>query len=171
MTKLNKTQTNVKTLPRRRKNLPLIAIGVICILLIVLFAASRISGENQSNFKSNLKSNLGSKGEINSASDAANYLAGFGWEVAGTPSAVKTVQIPSEFDKIYTEYNNLQKTQNFNLENYRGKTAVMYTFKILNHSATNTDVFGNVLVCGNEVIAGDVVSYAIDGFLTGLKRE
>jgi hypothetical protein len=80
------------------------------------------------------------------------------------------VKIPAEFDKSYESYNNLQKLQGFDLTEYRSKTADMYTFKVLNYPCDN-DVFANILVYDGAVIAGDLVSYAIDGFLTGLTKK
>jgi len=134
--------------------LPIILIGVVCILLISLFIASRIVGSAE-------------RTGITCAAEAASYLSEFGWECSGEPSSVRTVEIPDEFTESYRNYNQLQKTQGFDLTGYRSKTAVMYTFRVLNHPSGST-VFGNVLVYGDRVIAGDLVSYAIDGFQTGL---
>ncbi|MCL2071446.1 MAG: DUF4830 domain-containing protein [Oscillospiraceae bacterium] len=156
-----------------KSNLPLVGIGLICVLLIILFIASRIgaSRDNQA-----VKSPNNSTVKINSASDAANFLSEFGWETLSEPSSVRSVTIPAEFDEVYSGYNRLQKSQGFDLTDYRAKTATMYTFRLLNYPAhensANGRVFANVLVSGNgEVIAGDIVSYALDGFLTGLDGQ
>jgi hypothetical protein len=140
-----------------KRNLPLIGIGLIIILLIILFIASQ-AGLNAAVEPDYV-------GGIDSASAAAVYLSGFGWETA--PSAVKTVVIPSEFSPSYEEYNNLQKSQGFDLSRHRSEEVTVYTFRILNHPS-DADVFANVMVIGGNVIGGDVVSYAINGFLTGL---
>ena len=140
----------------KKVNLPLAGIGLICVLLIILFVVSRLSALT-----------VNSSYKVDSASGAAEYLARFGWEVSNEPSSVREVEIPSVFTPSYESYNTLQKSQGFDLSHFRGKTATMYTFRIRNHP-TGKDVFGNVLAHNGEVIAGDVVSYAIDGFLTGL---
>jgi hypothetical protein len=141
-----------------KSGVPLLGIGVICVLLIALFVIAQFRTLAQPDSI-----------EIRSANDAANFLAEFGWEVSVEPSSIRTVIIPTEFDALYTEYNDLQQTQGLDLTQYRGKTAVMYTFRVLNHPASESGVFANVLVHEGSVIAGDLVSHALDGFLVGLQ--
>jgi hypothetical protein len=147
---------------RLRFYLPLIGIGILCMLLLALFMASR----NQSGSNAPAENNPAFK--VGSAFDAAEYLSGFGWDISGEPSSVRNVEIPAEFTAAYEEYNKLQKAQGFDLAGYRTKTATVYTFRVLNHHSPD-EVFANILVHEGEVIAGDLVSYALDGFLTGLK--
>jgi len=138
-----------------KRRLPLIGIAVIVALLILLFVFSNDTYASD---------------EIRSVSDAAAYLSDFGWEIEPQPVSVRQVEIPAKFSEIYEEYNDLQKSQGFDdLSQYRSMTATVYTFRILNHPTT-ANVFANVLVIDGTVIAGDVVSYAIDGFLTGLDK-
>ena len=140
-----------------KRNLPLIGIGLIFVLLIMLFIASRAGGNAV-------------RDRIISEKDAAAYLSGYGWELSEQPSSVKNVEIPAEFTALYESYNQLQKSQGFDLSEYRSKTAIMYTFRVLNHTSPD-DVFANLLVINGNVIAGDVISYALDGFITGLDGE
>jgi len=132
--------------------LPLIVIGIVCVLLIALFIAS------QSTANADYK--------VNSAEDAMRYLSGFGWETASEPSSVRTVQIPAQFSKSYDDYNSLQLKQGFDLTQYRSRAVTVYTFKLCNHPDSD-NVFANVMVCDGIVIGGDLVSYDINGFLTG----
>jgi len=135
-----------------KRRLPLIGIAVIVALLITLFAMSK---------------HMNTSAQVGSAEEAAEYLKGFGWEVAPEPVSVRFAQIPAVFSAAYEEYNALQKSQGFDLTEFREKTATVYTFRILNHANT-ANVFANVLVIDNKVIAGDIVSYAIDGFIAAL---
>jgi hypothetical protein len=135
-----------------KRKLPLIGIAVICLLLLVLFIISKP---------------MNSSAQVNSSNEAAEYLAEFGWKVAPEPVSIRFVEIPAEFTKEYDEYNNLQKSQGFDLSEFRSMTATVYTFRILNHPEAD-NVFANILVIDGNVVAGDIVSYAIDGFLTGL---
>ena len=149
--------------PGRLSYLPLVGIGVLCVLLIVLFVASRIRvGNNPDN-------------KVGNASEAARFISKLGWEVTHEPSSVKNVEIPTEFDPVYEDYNNLQKSQGYDLTEYRSKIAVMYTFKVLNYvhasdTVNPSDVFANVLVYEGRVIAGDLVCYALDGFLRPIRN-
>ena len=155
-----------KTCNRRSRkfilSLPLLGIAVVCIMLLVLFIASR-------NVKGN-KDESNAPDRINSPEQVAEYLSAFGWETAAHASSVKPVEIPAEFTPTYEDYNNLQKMQGFDLTQYRSQTATMYTFEVFNHPSPK-DVFANVLVHDGTVIAGDLVCYALDGFITGLAQD
>ncbi|MCL2633170.1 MAG: DUF4830 domain-containing protein [Oscillospiraceae bacterium] len=105
-----------------------------------------------------------------SPDQAAEFLINLGWIVSETPSGIKTVTIPETFDETYENYNTLQKSHGFDLSEHKGRAVTMYTYRILNHSLGG-DVFGNVLVFGGEIIGGDICSYAIDGFMTGLDEQ
>ncbi len=77
------------------------------------------------------------------------------------------IMIPSVFNAVYDSYNALQKNQGFDLNDYKGKKAVRYTFDVLNDKE-NYDVKTNIIVCENRVIAGDLCTYALDGMMTAL---
>lgn len=101
------------------------------------------------------------------------YLTSLGWQFK-TPCEVKEVQIPQQFNDTYTQYNEIQKAQGFDLENYKGQTATVYTYNITNYSGfENRDcVFANLLVCKNVLIGGDICSTSLsDGFIEGLQKE
>ena len=49
--------------------------------------------------------------------------------------------------------------------------AIRYTFRERKHPAGGEDIVADLVVCGQTVIAGDVQSTALDGFMTGLKGE
>ena len=142
-----------------KHNWPLIGIGVLFLLLTVLFAASHSSRNN---------SNASQRGSINSAEDAARYLAQCGWETAAEPSSMRLATIPAQFDKMYEEYNAMQLLQGFDLTPHRSVRVIIYTFRVVNHPSGAANVFANVLVRDGDVIAGDLVSYALDGWIEPL---
>lgn len=101
------------------------------------------------------------------------YLTSLGWEF-NTPCEEKEVQIPQEFNDTYTDYNEIQKTQGFDLEKYKGQTVTVYTYNITNYAGyKNRDcVYANLLVCGGVLIGGDVCSTSVsDGFIEALQKE
>ena len=101
------------------------------------------------------------------------YLTSLGWEF-NTPCEEKEVQIPQEFNDTYTDYNEIQKTQGFDLEKYKGQTVTVYTYNITNYAGyENRDcVYANLLVCGGVLIGGDVCSTSVsDGFIEALQKE
>ena len=106
---------------------------------------------------------------IRAASDAAAYLAALGWEVDPEPLEVREIVIPRQFSGVYADYAALQKRQGFPLDQYGGMDAVRYTFRVRNYPSGEKEIVADLVVSGQKVIAGDIQSTAIDGFMTGLK--
>ena len=96
------------------------------------------------------------------------YLKSFGWEVDTEPIDEETVVIPRKFTNVYAKYNDIQKSQGFDLSEYGGMEAVRYTYKVLNYPGEK-DVVADIIVFRSNVIAGDVQSISLDGFMHGLE--
>ena len=109
--------------------------------------------------------------KIKSEEDVVDFLKQFGWEVDPLPVETKTVTIPSEFDKVYAAYNELQKEQGLNLAKYKGKDVTRYTFAVKNYQGYEGTVYANVLVYRNRVVGGDVCSADVSGFVHGFERQ
>ena len=102
------------------------------------------------------------------AEERVAFFSQFGWQVNETPLEIKEVVIPTEFDETYTRYNEIQKEQKLNLENYKGVRVKMFSYEILNYPGyTDTDgvIHGNILVYDDTVIGGDVCSVELNGFM------
>ena len=98
-----------------------------------------------------------------------DFLKQFGWEVEEDPIEIMEIRIPKEFDKVYQSYNELQKEVGLDLEKYKGRRVKRYTYKVLNHpSSKDVEVRGNILIYKNKVVAGDIMTTAIDGFMNSL---
>ena len=106
---------------------------------------------------------------VRTAEDAAAFLAALGWEVDPDPLEVKEIVIPRSFSGVYADYVALQKKQGFPIEQYGGTDAVRYTFKVRNYPSGEKEIVADLVVSGQTVIAGDIQSTSIDGFMTGLK--
>ena len=88
-----------------------------------------------------------------------SFFSQFGWEVDEDPVEVREIYIPEEFDEEYDKYNQLQKQQDFNLEDYKSQTAKKWTYNIKNYPGyenTYGCVQGNLIVYNGNVIAGDI---------------
>ena len=77
------------------------------------------------------------------------------------------MQIPKEFDDVFTNYNAIQKTQGCNLEKYAGKRCKRYTYVVTNYPGQTDNVRANILVYKDKVIGGDVCSLELGGFMHG----
>ena len=106
-------------------------------------------------------------GGIKTNEDRRIFLSDKGLEVSENEIDMKKVQIPSEFDEIYTQYNDMQKAQGFDLEKFKGKTVEMYTYQILNYDDTEDEIHANVLIYKNKIIGGDISSVNLEGFMSG----
>ena len=149
-------------------------VGVICvaltilITLIALVPTYTLSSQTSANAGDNAVNYTYDK--IKTAEDAVGFLSQFDWTVNATPVEIKTVTIPSEFDKIFAAYNELQKEQGLNLTKYKGKDVTRYTFAVTNYKSYEGTVYANVLVYRNRVIAGDICSADVSGFVHGFEQ-
>lgn len=86
----------------------------------------------------------------------------------------KEITIPSEFSDVYENYNQLQKKQGFDLRRHRGKSAVSYTFNVIGYVDQNgnidPDVQIHLIVCDGKIVAADIASTKLDGFMEPLRK-
>lgn len=99
----------------------------------------------------------------------ATYVKSFGLEVDLSSLKIDNITVPIEFNEVYNNYNKIQQQQGFNLQNFKGKQLVRYTFPVTNHPKQTDDVYAEVLTYKGEVVAADVYSTNIDGFINALK--
>ena len=108
-------------------------------------------------------------GETND--DRIAYLATFGWSVNGEPTEVQKVKIPDAADnEVFARYNDLQKSQGFDLTAYAGKEAMRYVYEILNYPDATQPVYASILVYEGRIIGGDVTDTAPDGIIHGFQK-
>ncbi len=103
--------------------------------------------------------------------DRIEFLRGFGYEVDSSPVEVEEIEIPAEFDSVYTKYNDIQRSQGLNLRKYRGKTATRYTYRITNYEGYEGTVLASIIIYKNKIIAGDVCGIDNNGFVHGFIKN
>lgn len=143
--------------------------GVVCvalITLIVLIAFVEPYEPVNAGEGSGTQVNI-SYGKIDSADDVRAFLLQFGWETEKEPIESVSTIVPQKFDRVISEYNQIQRMQGLNLEKYKGKEVVRFTFKVRNYSGYDEDVYANVLVYKKKVIGGDLCSADVNGFIHG----
>ena len=104
--------------------------------------------------------------DVKSAEDASEFLKQFGWEVSEVRETAE-VKIPSEFDSVFTQYNDIQKRQGLDLAKYHRKTVTRYTFEVRNFPDATGEVLANVITYRGKVIAGDLCQSGSGGFVVG----
>lgn len=106
---------------------------------------------------------------IKSDEDRSEFISAFGISVSGAPIEVVETRIPEEFDAVYTEYNGIQLAQGLDLARYKGKKVKRYTYEVNNYPKDSqgmpTQVYLNLVIYKNKVIAGDLSSPDGDGFV------
>ena len=144
-----------------------LAAGAAALLLALCGAAVLAGGLSPGEVDAVSPAPASPKG-IKTNEDRVAYLADFGWQVSPEPIATQEMLIPKEMDESYNEYLALQSGQGFDLEKYAGKRAKRYTYEITNYPTGEAGVQVNLLIYKNTIIAGEVLSPQLDGFLHGL---
>ena len=148
--------------------------GVLCVSLAVLVALIAFVPELQPAAATNADAEDSAAiryDGIRTEEERIAFLARFGWEVA--PQAVEstTVRIPTEFDKVFAAYNELQRTQGLDLSDFGGKTVERHTYTVTNYPGYEGTVYANLLIFRGRVIGGDICSADPDGFLQGFEKK
>jgi hypothetical protein len=99
----------------------------------------------------------------------SEYLSSLGWEFEG--ESEKEITIPEQFNDVYNNYNSVLKKQGFNLEEHRGETATLYTYKITNYNSED-EIIADLIVSNGVLIGADLCNpSAENGFLIGLDKN
>ena len=148
----------------------IIAVTLVALIAVIVFVpvyaqggagnqdAQTVQGSTEYNYD-----------KVKTSADAANFLAQFGWTVDGGNAKCVTVTIPSEFDKVFAAYNEIQRAQGLDLSKYKKKELVRYTFEVTNYKDYEGTVYANVLVYRNKVVGGDICSADVSGFVHGFE--
>lgn len=94
------------------------------------------------------------------------FIQSYGWQTEKSPEDISNITIPEEFDEIYNAYNSIEASSGFDITPYKGVKAVRYSYKVLNHSSSDTGLIrANVFVLKNKIAAADICSLEIGGFI------
>lgn len=142
------------------------AIAIVLVVALILIAIVTIAAlSNNSESQSTAKEIINVKNEKSRVA----YLKQYGWEVESPAANAENILIPKEFSQVFEKYNELQKQQGFDLHKYSGLEVETYTYKVTNHSSSDT-VFAQLYIHNGTVIAADIHSSELDGFISGIKR-
>lgn len=152
-------------LNRKKAVAAVIALAVVlaAVILLVSLTGQRRAGTPESRQTTPLS--------VTGPEEAAAYLEALGWKVEPEPLETKSLVIPRSFTGVYADYAALQARQGYPLAEYGGMEAVRYSFRVLNYPGGSEEIVADLVVCGQTVIAGDIQSTALDGFMKGLKGE
>ena len=99
------------------------------------------------------------------------FLERLGWQVDAESERREHVRLPEELSGMMADYNRMQKAQGYDLSRHLGESCEVYSYRVTNYPDCGQTVLVTLYVQGRRVIAGDVHSTALDGFMHGLKRS
>ena len=142
-------------------NIKKILIGLIAAVALIIALISLLGGRDSDPAAATAMSDNDSR---------VQFLESQGWEVTTSPKEASQVKIPQEQSPVYSRYNDLQKSQGYDLSQYAGKTVMRYVYEVKNYPGAEQPVYATMLVYKNQIIGGDVTNTADKGAVQGLKR-
>ena len=136
----------------KKAALAVILAGAVLAALILLL------GQHGGNVGASEQPCLSSNGE------RVAYLRELGWEIDPEPLTTLQFLLPPKLSGDYITYNDLQKSQGFDLETCCGKQVTRYTYTVTNYPQRPDGVQLNLYICEDLPVAGDVVCTGTDGF-------
>ncbi len=106
---------------------------------------------------------------VTDKSERMEYLRQLGWETDGNSEQRQEILLPREFDAVLSRYNELQKQQGFDLADYAGLNATLYSYRVTNWPEPKLTVIAELYVVKGRVVGGDIHSTALDGFMIGIQ--
>ncbi len=113
----------------------------------------------------------GSQPDLATAEGREQYLLSLGWEVDGSTEEHKSVLIPDTLEGVMEDYNKMQLSQGLDLAKHLGERCDQYSYQVTNYRGYDGTVLVTIYIQGREVIAGDIHTTALDGFMHGIKRD
>lgn len=139
----------------RRRAFALAAVACLALALIVLPRACRKSAEAPA-----------IPAETNEQRLA--YLTSLGWVVNDQPIETLSITLGETLEEPYLSYNDLQRSQGFDLTRYCGQTLSRYTYVVTNYPDASLPCQADLYVCDGALAAGDIVCTGENGFMAGL---
>lgn len=95
------------------------------------------------------------------------FLTDLGWDVTASPAEAAEVKIPRGSDEVFDRYNELQKSQGYDLSKYAGKRVMRYVYEINNYPNAQEPVYATLLVYKDHIIGGDITNTTPGGKVQG----
>ena len=151
----------VMTAKVNKKMLALVAAGIVVLIVGLILC---FGGKDDTPTAATI-----SAVSVVSNDDRVQFLNGFGWEVTTSPTESSQVRIPEKPSEVFQRYNDLQKSQGYDLSRYAGQTVMRYVYKVNNYPGATEPVYATVLISKNQVIGGDITDTGAKGVIQGFK--
>lgn len=125
------------------------------VLSVVVMCAAVTAGVFALNSRETAQTNAVPGTSMETIDKQKEFLVSYGWETSEEPESVEEVLIPTEFDEVYESYNDIQKSQGFDLSEYKGERVKKWVYKITNHPESGTAT-ATLLIKDGKLIGGDI---------------
>lgn len=113
----------------------------------------------------------GKQNDLSTPEGRELFLFGLGWEVDRSTEQHRSVIIPDTLDGVMEDYNQMQLSQGYDLSRHLGERCEQYTYQLTNYTGYDGTVLITIYVQGREIVAGDIHTTSLDGFMHGIKRS
>ena len=111
------------------------------------------------------------RNDLKSLEGRQAYLEKLGWEIDPASEEHRSILLPQRLDGVLADYNRMQIEQGFDLSRHLGERCEQYSYTLLNYPDDTQPALVTLYIQGRRIIAGDVHSAALDGFMHGLKTK
>lgn len=109
--------------------------------------------------------------DLNTTEGREAYLNSLGWEINRDSEAFRTVVVPDKLDGIMAQYNRMQQAQGYDLSMHLGESCSQYSYELTNYTDSEGTVIVTLYIQNGELIAADIHTTAVNGFMHGLKKN
>ena len=134
--------------------------AVIALTLAVLVGVLSFGGFGSVAASANSDIKLGG---IRTNEDRIAFITQFGITVKGEAKESESFSVPEHFDRVISEYNEIQKSQGLDISKYKNKKVTRYTYEAESYGDYKGTVYVNLIIYRNTVIACDVSSAVSSG--------
>lgn len=155
---------------RRYLAIALLAVVAVIVLAVLLSNSGKAANPAPETAQAQSQTQAQAPEKLKSNEDRIAYLKTYGWEVDDEPIQTQEVRVPTDPSEVFLRYNDLQKSQGFDLEQFAGKTVKRYVYEIENYpnKVEDEEFFVTLLIYKDQVIGGDVCSSKKGGVMHGL---
>ncbi len=150
---------NIYTFKLTKKTFGIIAAAVLLIVGLIIALCSCGRGDATE-----------TSGKLSEQDELMQFITSLGYAPDNEKHSMREVVVPSNFDEVYTKYNELQKQNGYDLEKYKGKKVCLHTFPLKDYDGAQ-DVLCDLLVYKGKVIGGSIYTADVSGFMHGLCKK
>ena len=147
----------------------LIAIALLLVILIVIVSICLSQASKPAEPETQPETAVPAE-DVKTNADRIAFLTAFGWEVSEEPVQTQQVRVPTDPSEVFLRYNELQRSQGYDLSTLAGKTLGRYVYEVLNYPGENGKYYATVLIYKDAVVGEDICSSAQNGVMHGFAK-